>query len=288
MPISQDVINLYDSFTHGVLDRRTFVERLGKIAGGAAAATALLAKLTNNYAQAAIIAEDDTRLTAAIESIPAPGGSVKAYVARAKGAGKQGVVIVIHENRGLNPHIKAIARRVALEGFTAVALDLLSSAGGTPEDADKARDMIGALDPGKTAAELVAAVAYAKSRPEANGKVGVIGFCWGGGKVNQLAVLAPDLAAGVAYYGAQPKAEDVPKIKASLMLHYAGQDDRINAGIPAYEAALKAAKTDYQLFRYDGVNHAFNNDTAGERYNKAAADLAWGRTIGLLKAKLAG
>ncbi len=148
--------------------------------------------------------------------------------------------------------------------------------------------MIGKLDAAATLAELVALAAYGKARPDGTGKVGAMGFCWGGGKVNALAVASPDLAAGVAYYGAQPKAEDVPKIKASLLLHYAGKDDRINAGIAAYEAALKAAKTDYQLFVYDGVNHAFNNDTSGERYNKAAADLAWGRTFGLFKAKLAG
>jgi len=288
MPLSQDIITLYDSFTHGLIDRRAFMERLGALAGGAGAATVLLAQLTNNYAQAAIVAEDDLRLTTSTDSFTAPTGPVKAYVARSKDAAKSGVVIVIHENRGLNPHIKDIARRIALEGFTAIAPDLLSSAGGTPDDQDLARDMIGKLEAAKTAAELVAAVAYAKSRPDGNGKVGALGFCWGGGKVNQLAVDAADLAAGVAYYGAQPKAEDVPRIKAALLLHYAGKDDRINAGIAAYEAALKAAKTDYQLFVYDGVNHAFNNDTAGERYNKAAADLAWGRTIGLLKAKLAG
>jgi carboxymethylenebutenolidase len=284
MPLSQDIINLYDSFTHGQIDRREFMERLGRIAGGSVAAAAVLATLSNNYAQAAMVSEDDARLSATMETA----GTVKAYVVRAKDAGKQGAVIVIHENRGLNPHIKDVARRVALEGFTAIAPDLLSSAGGTPEDQDKARDMIGKLDAAATLAELVALVAYAKARPDGSGKVGAVGFCWGGGKVNALAVASPDLAAGVAYYGAQPKAEDVPKIKASLLLHYAGKDDRINAGISAYEAALKAAKTDYQLFVYDGVNHAFNNDTSGERYNKAAADLAWGRTIGLFKAKLAG
>ena len=286
--IPQPIIDLYDAFTHGRLSRRDFMEQLTLKAGGAAAATALLGQLGNNYAQAAMVAETDDRLATGAISFKGPDGDVKAYTAAPKGDGKRAAVIVIHENRGLNAHIKDVARRIALEGFTAIAPDLLSSGGGTPADEDKAREMIGKLDPAKTAAALVAAVAYAKSLPTATGKAGAIGFCWGGGMANQLAVHAPDLTADVVYYGPQPTAADVPKIKAALMLHYAGKDDWVGKGIPAYEAALKAAKIDYQLFMYPDAQHAFNNDTNAARYDKAAAELAWGRTIGFLKAKLAG
>jgi len=288
MPIPQPIIDLYDAFTHGRMSRRDFMEQLTLKAGSAAAATALLGQLSNNYAAAAMIAADDARLVLGSASIPGPDGAIKAYTAAPKADGKRAAVIVIHENRGLNAHIQDIARRIALEGFTAIAPDLLSSTGGTPADEDKARDMIGKLDPAKTAAALVAAVAYAKSLPTATGSVGAIGFCWGGGMTNQLAVHAPDLKAAAVYYGPQPAADDVPKIKAALMLHYAGKDDWVGKGIAAYEAALKAAKTDYQLFMYPDAQHAFNNDTNAARYDKAAADLAWGRTIGFLKAKLTG
>ena len=287
MPINQEIINLYDSFTHGVIGRREFMDRLTRLAGGAAAATGLLSLLKNNYAQAAVIPEDDQRITASSDSFKGTSGDVKAYVAVPKAGDNRPAVIVIHENRGLNAHIMDVTRRIAVEGFTAIAPDLLSASGGTPADEDKARDMIGQLDPGTAIAELVAAVAYAKGRPDATGKVGAVGFCWGGGMANQIAVNAPDLAAAVAYYGPQPKADDAARIKAALMLHYAGKDERIDAGIPAYEAALKGAGVSYQLFMYDGVQHAFNNDTNAARYDKAAADLAWGRTIGFLKSKLA-
>jgi carboxymethylenebutenolidase len=195
-------------------------------------------------------------------------------------------VVVVHENRGLNPHIEDVARRVALEGFLVLAVDFLSPAGGTPADEDKARDMIAALDMGKAVGNGVKAIAYLKSRPDCNGKVGTVGFCWGGGMVNQIAVNAPSLDAAVAYYGPQPDPKDVPKIKAKLLLHYAGKDERINAGIPAYETALKAANIPYTLYMYEGVDHAFNNDTNAARYNKAAADLAFGRTIDFLKKNL--
>ena len=289
MPITQDVINLYDSFTHGLISRRDFMERLSRLAGGAVAATTLLAMLQNDYARAAMVAEDDARLSTNQVTYASPDGDVKAYVAVPKEPARRPAVIVIHENRGLNAHIKDIARRVALEGFSAIAVDLLSLAGGpgTPVNEDSARDLFEKVDPARTAAALVAAVAYAKARPDAAGKVGAIGFCWGGGMANQLAVHAPDLSAAIAYYGPQPTAADAAKIKAALLLHYAGLDDRIDAGIAAYEVALKAAKVDYQLFVYDGVNHAFNNDTNAARYDKPAADLAWGRTIAFLKAKLA-
>jgi len=212
---------------------------------------------------------------------------MKGYLVKpANLAGKVGTVIVIHENRGLNAHIKDVARRVALEGFVALAPDFLSLEGGTPADEEKARAMFQTLDPAKTTANGIATVEFLKTYPQGNGKVGAVGFCWGGGTVNNLAVASPDLAAGVAYYGAQPK-EGIDKIKAALLLHYGGLDDRINAGIKAYEAALKAAGKEFTIYIYDGAQHAFNNDTSAARYNKAAADLAWSRTIAFFKEKLA-
>jgi len=195
-------------------------------------------------------------------------------------------VIVIHENRGLNPHIRDVARRMALEGFIALAPDFLSPQGGTPEDEDKARDMFSKLDRPATVANAEATLTYLTKLDNSNGKVGVIGFCWGGGLVNDFATKSPELKAGVAYYGAQPQAADVPGIKAALMLHYAGLDDRINAGIDAYKKALQENGKDFQIFVYDGVNHAFNNDTSSARYDKKAADLAWTRTVDFLKKNL--
>jgi carboxymethylenebutenolidase len=214
-------------------------------------------------------------------------GEMKGYLAIPVGAtNKLPAVIVVHENRGLNPHIRDVARRMALEGFVALAPDYLSPAGGTPTDEDQAREMIGALDPEKTIANATATRKFLAEHEKTTGKVGVTGFCWGGGLVNDLAVADPDLGAGVAYYGRQAKAEDVPAIKAPLMLHYAGLDERINAGIDAYKAALDANGKRYELHMYDGVNHAFNNDTAAARFNKAASDLAWSRTSGFLKTHL--
>jgi carboxymethylenebutenolidase len=210
------------------------------------------------------------------------------YLVRpANAGGKLGTVIVIHENRGLNPHIRDVARRMALEGFVVLAPDFLSPVGGTPADEEKAREMIGQLDAAKTVGNEVATVALLSGHAEGNGKVGAVGFCWGGGAVNDTAVNAPDLAAGVAYYGRQAKAEDVAKIKAPLVLHYAGMDERINAGIKAYEDALKAAGKEFTVYMYEGAQHAFNNDTSSARYNKEAADLAWGRTVAFFKEKLA-
>jgi carboxymethylenebutenolidase len=285
-PISQDIINLYDSFTHGLIGRRAFMEKLTGLAGTSAAAAGLAALLKNDYAKASIIADDDVRLSVSQVSFPAAGGEVQAYLAKPTDDAKRAAVIVIHENRGLNAHIKDVARRVALEGFIALAPDLLSVSGGTPADEDKARDMLAGLDANKTLAELVAAVDYLRGLPGSTGKVGAVGFCWGGGMTNLLATRAPGLSAAVAYYGSQPSAAEADKIKASLMLHYAGLDERTNAGIPAYEEALKAAKVDYQIFIYEGAQHAFNNDTSAARYDKKAADLAWGRTIAFLKTKL--
>jgi carboxymethylenebutenolidase len=287
MTVSQDIINLFDRFTHGGMDRRTFMQRLTAMAGGSAAATALLSVLENNYARAEMVAADDSRLKAEDTSYPGPDGAINGYLVRPAESAKRGTVIVIHENRGLNPHIKDVARRVALEGYSAFAVDLLSRDGGTPEDADKARDMIGKLDPELNAQRLAAAVPFFAAHPEGNGKVGAVGFCWGGGMVNQLAVRSPDLNAGVAYYGRQVDAARVPEIKAPLLLHYAGNDENINPGIAAYEAALKANGKSYEIFMYPGAQHAFNNDTNEARYNKEAAELAWGRTIAFFKKNLA-
>ena len=282
--MDQKFIKLFDTYTHGGMKRREFLEKL-KVLAGTAAIAPILMQLENSYAYADTIKPDDPRLTTSDVEI-APG--IKGYLAVPKDAkGKLGAVLVIHENRGLNPHIKDIARRVALEGFVAYSADYLSLQGGTPSDEDKARDMIeGLKQPDLLAISKSVRAALAKL-PNAIGKVGCIGFCWGGGQVNALAVADPELSAGVVYYGMQPAPADVAKIKAPLMLHYAGLDDRTNAGIPAFEAALKAAGKIYELYVYDGANHAFNNETNAARYNKDAAELAWSRSMAFLKKNLA-
>lgn len=286
--ITQAMIDAYDEYTHLTLDRRRFMEKLTALAGTAAAAAAIAPMLAANSAKAEIIAETDERIKGEDIIYPGGDGKMKGYLVKpAEMSGKLPAVIVIHENRGLNPHIRDVARRMALEGFLALAPDFLSPEGGTPGDEDKAREMIGALDASATNANAVATVAFLKGHAESTANVGAIGFCWGGGLVNRLAVNAPDLKAGVAYYGAQPKAEDVPKIKAALLLHYAGLDERINAGIEAYRKALTENGKDATIHVYEGVNHAFNNDTSAARYDKEAADLAWQRTVEFLKAKLA-
>jgi carboxymethylenebutenolidase len=272
-------IDLFDRFTHGAMPRRDFLERLTLLAGGTAAASAILPILENNYAQADIVAEDDPRLRA---EFPAIGAKMGGYLAYPLAGGRLPGVIVIHENRGLNPHIRDVTRRLALEGFVAYAPDYLYALGGTPEDADKARDMIGTLKPDGILAVSRASLKAIVKHPRCNGKVGAVGFCWGGGEVNALAVAEPTLAAGVAYYGSQPKS-GIENIKAPLLLHYAGLDERINAGIAEFEKALKANGKIYELYIYEGANHAFNNDTNAARYNKAAADLAWSRTVTFLK-----
>lgn len=286
--ITQAMIDAYDEYTHLTLDRRGFMEKLTRLAGSGAAAAAIAPMLAANAARAAIVPEDDARLAVEDVAWPGEGGDMKGYLVRpADAAGKLGSVIVIHENRGLNGHIRDVARRMALEGFVALAPDYLTPLGGTPADEDKAREMIGQLDPARTVANGVATVAFLKAHEAGNGKVGAVGFCWGGAAVNNLAVAAPDLDAGVAYYGMQPKAEDVAKIRAPLLLHYAGKDDRVNAGIDAYKAALEAAGKEFTVHIYEGAQHAFNNDTSEARYDKAAADLAWGRTVAFFKEKLA-
>ncbi|MGH0346696.1 dienelactone hydrolase family protein [Sinorhizobium meliloti] len=285
--ITQAMIDAYDEYTHLTLDRRRFMERLTALAGTAAAAAAIAPMLAANSAKAEMIAETDERIKGEDITYPGADGEMKGYLVRpADASGKLPVVIVIHENRGLNPHIRDVARRMALEGFVALAPDFLSPDGGTPDDEDKAREMISALDATETNANAVATVSFLKGHAESTGNVGAIGFCWGGGLVNRLAVNAPDLKAGVAYYGAQAKAEDVPKIKAALLLHYAGLDERINAGIEAYRKALTENGKDVTIHVYEGANHAFNNDTSAARYNKEAADLAWQRTVEFLKTKL--
>ncbi len=285
--ITQDMIRLYDDYTHLTLDRRGFMDKLAQLAGGTAVAAAIAPMLAANKASAAVVMPEDPRIVTERVTFKGPKGDVSGLLAKPKdAAGRLPSVLVIHENRGLNPHIEDVTRRLAVAGFLSLGVDLLSTAGGTPADEDKAREMIGALSPADALGEAEAAVAYLKGNVASNGKVGAVGFCWGGGLVNQLAVHDANLAVGVAYYGMQPKAEDVPKIKAKLLLHYAGLDERINAGIPDYEAALKAAGVDYKLYVYDGVNHAFNNDTSSARYDEKAATLAWGRTIETLKADL--
>ena len=284
--MDQKYINLYDEYTHTTLGRSAFIGRLAKLAGGVAAAQALLPLLDVNYAQAALVPSDDSSIITAKVTYPAPGGDVQGYLARPAGDGRYPAVVVIHENRGLNPHIEDVARRTATAGFLALAPDALSPLGGTPEDRDEARRMIGQLDREQTLQNFLAAAAFLRSHTNGTGKVGCFGFCWGGGMATQLAVHDAQLQAAVAFYGRQAATEDVPKIKAALMLHYAGLDSRINAGIEAYEAALKMESVDYTVHIYEGVNHAFHNDTAASRYDEKAAKLAWERTVAFLADRL--
>ncbi len=284
--VDHKITDLHDDYLHGLLDRRTFMKKLTLLAGSVAAANAMLGLLKNNYVQAAMVANDDPRLESEALEYDGATGKVRAVFNRPKGASKLPGVVVIHENRGLNPHIEDVNRRVALEGFLALAPDALSPVGGTPSDSDKAREMIRGLDQKSTLENYLAAVQFLRTHAMSTGKVGVVGFCWGGAMANQVAVNDAQLTAAVPYYGRQPADEDVPKIKASLLLQYAGLDERINEGIPAYEAALKAAGTDYKMYMYKGAQHAFNNDTNAARYNKEAAELAWKRTISFLNEKL--
>ncbi|MCU0427092.1 MAG: dienelactone hydrolase family protein [Candidatus Kapabacteria bacterium] len=283
--MNQEIINLYDEYTHTPLDRRTFLTRLAELAGGLSAAMALVPLLEANQAHAAQLAPDDTRLETARAVFPGGTGEVKAYTAAPKGASKLATVLVIHENRGLNPHIEDVTRRIALEGFFAIAPDLLSPLGGTPQNEDAARELIGKLVLADTMKNLAAAIAHFGKDARSNGNVGAMGFCWGGGTVGELAVNSPNLKAGVVYYGRQPKV-GIEAISAPLLLHYAGLDARVNEGIPAFEEALKKAGKKYTLHTYEGVNHAFNNDTSQARYNKEAAETAWKRTVAFLKEQL--
>ncbi|UCG63689.1 MAG: dienelactone hydrolase family protein [Deltaproteobacteria bacterium] len=284
--MDQKIIDLYDEYRHESIDRREFLKKLAVLAGGIAAARALLPLLEHNYAQAEVVPKDDPRLKTGYINYPGATGEVRANLVRPKGDRKLPGVVVIHQNKGLEPYIEDVTRRTALEGFLALAPDALSPLGGTPKDSDKAKSLQRKLDSQSTVNNYIAAVKYLKTHPESTGKVGAIGFCWGGGIANQLAVNSPDLLAVVPFYGSQPASEDVPKIKASLLLHYAALDKRINEGIPAFEAALMKASVDYKIYTYEGVKHAFHDDTRADRYNKEAAQLAWQRTISFLKEKL--
>jgi carboxymethylenebutenolidase len=277
-----DLLILFDAYVHGHIDRRGFLDRAGKFAVGGITAGMLLDALSPNFAEAQQVAPTDKRIRAEFVEYPSPQGYGKGrgYLVRpATASGRLPGVLVVHENRGLNPHIEDIARRVALDNFVAFAPDALAPLGGYPAGGeDEARQLFGKLDQAKTREDMVAALAFLKARPECTGRVGAVGFCWGGAAVNLLAVRVPDLAAAVPFYGSAAPAEDVPKIKAPLLIHYAGADTRINAGWPAFEAALKAAKVPHTMHMYEGAQHGFNNDTT-PRYDAAAAKLAWQRTM---------
>jgi len=264
-------------------DRRKFLKNCMALAGSGIAGCIVL---SGSQAQAEVVSEDDARLETERIRYPIDGGEMEAYLAQPKGRDKLPAVIVIHEIFGLNPHIEDVARRLALEGFLVIAPDALSSSGNKPENDQQAFANIRELDPATTTKNFVAAVEYLRTHPQTTGSVGCTGFCWGGGMTNQVAVNSPELKAAVPYYGAVPADEDVPKIKASMLCHYAGEDTRINAGVPGFEAALKKAGTDHKIYMYEGAQHAFNNDTNPDRYHKEAAEQAWNRTVAFFKEKL--
>ncbi len=284
--MERELIDLYKDYDTGMIDRREFLAKMAVIAGGTAAASSLLMLLENDYALAEIISKDDPRIRSEYISYTGASGDIHANLVTPKVDGKVPGVVVIHEIWGLNPHIEDVARRLGVEGFLALAPDALTPVGGTPEDPMKAFTLVRELDNEATVKNFVAAVKFLQSHPKSNGNVGVTGFCWGGGMANQVAVNSPDLKAAVPFYGNQPNAEDVHRIKASLLLHYAENDERIDSGIPAFEDALKKASVDYRIYMYEGTQHAFHNDTNPERYNKEAAQLAWKRTIEFFKEKL--
>ncbi|MDX9729410.1 MAG: dienelactone hydrolase family protein, partial [Bacteroidales bacterium] len=277
------VNELYEEYRNGNVSRREFMKKLALVTGGTAAAVVILPGCNGVSARAA--GKEALKVIGEYVTYPGATGDMRAWISIPEGKKKYPGVIVIHENRGLVPHIRDVNNRMAQEGFVALAPDALSPLGGTPEDQDKGREMIGQLDREETVKNFVAAVKYLETHPRSTGKVGCTGFCWGGAMTNQVAVNSPDLDAAAPYYGSVPAPEDVPKIKAKVMAHYAGNDERINAGIPAFEEALKQAGIEYQIFIYEGTMHAFNNDT-GERYNKEAADLAWQRTTDFFRKEL--
>ena len=285
-----EVLSLFDQYVHGLIDRRGFLEKVARFAVGGVTATMLLDALSPRFAEAQQVPKDDGRLATSHVEYDSPKGTgkVRGYLALpAKRSGRLPGILVVHENRGLNPHIEDVARRIALEQYVAFAPDALTPLGGYPGDEDKARELFAKLDQDKTRQDFVAAVAFLTKRPECTGKVGVVGFCYGGGIANLLATRIPELRAAVPFYGNQPPAEDVAKIKAPLLVHYAENDDRINAGIPAFKAALDANHVRYEMFTYPGTQHGFNNDTT-PRYDKAAAALAWQRTMDFFKKNLRG
>ena len=286
----QELLILFDAYVHGGLDRRGFIDKAAKFAVGGVTAAMLLDQLSPKFAEAQVVKPDDGRITAEHVEYQSPAGygTMRGYLVRpAKPGGKLPGVLVVHENRGLNPHIEDIARRLALENFVAFAPDALFPLGGYPGDEDKARALFGTLDQAKTREDMTAAFGWLKARPECTGRVGAVGFCYGGGIVNMLATRLPDLAAGVAFYGSPPDVADVPKIKAPLLIQSAEVDERINAAWPAFEAALKSANVSYQRHLYPGTQHGFNNDTT-PRYDEAAAKLAWGRTLEFFNQHLRG
>ncbi len=285
--MNQQIINLFDEYTHKPLSRNEFLKRLARITGSTAAALTILPLLEVNHAKASEVPEDDDSIVKEDITFEGDGAVIKAYLAKPKGKGKFGSAVVIHENRGLNGYTKDVARRIAKGGFIGLAIDALSPAGGTPLNEDDARKMIGELDPQKNLNNYLRGLEYLRNRKDSNKKTATIGFCWGGALANQLAVNEPLLNAAIAFYGRQPETTLVNKIKARVQLHYGALDERINAGIPAYEEALKAAGTDYELFVYEGAQHAFHNDTAPTRYNAEAARLAWERVLKLLKETIA-
>lgn len=287
--MDQRIIDLYDEYTHAPLDRRVFLDRLATMLGSAALVPVALRALEPNCAAAAMVAADDARLATEWTGYQGASGEIRAYVARPRTseATLPGVVVV-HENRGLNPHIEDVTRRLALEGFVAMAPDLLSPLGGTPDDADRARTLIGQLDGDTTVQNLVAALSFLLARDRTTDAVGAVGFCWGGGMVGRLATRAPELDAAVVYYGVAPPPDQASAIKARLMMHYAGKDERVNATVPPFEEALKQAGVSFEKHVYEGANHAFNNDTSAERYDPQAAQEAWSRTVRFLKGTLGG
>ncbi|HQV54046.1 MAG TPA: dienelactone hydrolase family protein [Chitinophagaceae bacterium] len=275
--MDQQIINLYDEYTHKPLSRSEFLKRLAILAGGTAAAMTILPMLEVNYANAATTSSEELFT----ERIVYPGinGDMQAYVARPKENKPYATVVVIHENRGLNVHIEDVTRRAAKAGYLAIAPNALSSLGGTPENEDEARTKFQQLKAEDSLQNFIKVFDYLGTRKDSNGKFGCVGFCWGGAMANSLAVNVPSLKAAVPFYGRQPAAEDVSKIKAAIQMHYGGLDERVNAGIPAYEEALKKNNISYEVHIYEGANHAFHNDTAPTRYNKDAAELAWQRTL---------
>ena len=285
----QELLILFDAYVHGQIDRRGFLDRAQKFATATLSAAGLLAALSPNFAIGQQVPKDDARLRTEWVSVasPAGNGQVRGYLCRPASAGANRLppVLVIHENRGLNPHIEDIARRLALDGFMAFAPDALTPLGGYPGDEDKARAAFATLDQSKAREDFLASAAWLRARADGNGKLGVVGFCYGGGMVHVLSTLLPDLNAGVPFYGNLPAPADAVKVKAPLLIHFADVDERINAAWPAYEAALKAAGVRHEAHRYPGTQHGFNNDTT-PRYDTAAAQLAWGRTLAFFKAQL--
>lgn len=287
MAMDPKIHSLYDEYKKGKLDRRHFLKKLALLAGGTAAAYSLLPMLEANSTMAASPAGKQAELQSGMIKYQGASGEVMAFMARPQGDDKLPAVIVIHENKGLVRHIKDVTRRMAAEGFLALAPDANSPLGGTPgDDPDKGRSMMRELDREKTVEDFLAAVKYLDTHPLTTGKVGCTGFCWGGAMTNQLAVKAPELDAAVPYYGSQPDSEDVPKIEAAVMAHYAGNDERINAGIEEFEKAMKEAGIEYTIYMYEGAYHAFNNDSNPDRYHEEAAKLAWERTIKFFRKKL--